>query len=917
MHTQKGDLSMLHADAAQKNSLTKTHPFKTGILFLLIMVMSGAVFFYMAKAYVLSHAEKEIRNLLLEHKGLHKYVQEVMHPALYRYQANGEFPKAFYAPELFSSSYIVRNQHKLYNEERERLGLPPLYYKMTAKNPRNPVNLADPMETRLINMFNADRTQVSHREIITIDGTSYLYVAIPFLANTQACLKCHGRREDAPLQLQARYPGQGGFNEKLGEIRAITSIKAPLQKEFTAIFIIVASVLVGMLGIAVLFLFNSRLRHLVTSQTQSLVMEIDERKRAEAQTALSFERFKAVLDSMDSLVYVADMDTYELLFINQFGRDTWGEITGQICWQVLQNDQSGPCPFCTNSRLLDENKKPTGIYVWEFQNTVDKEWYECRDQAIQWTNGRQARMEIATNITQRKRMHQSLAEEKELLAVTLRSIGDGVITTDISGRVILINKVAEMLTGWSQRESVGCRLTEVFNIIDEITQKKWDNPVERILESESTVELFHHVILLTRSGIERRIAFSGSPIRDDKSRTIGMVLAFRDITEQLRTEQELIKVKKLESIGVLAGGIAHDFNNILSVILGNIDFALSLSDSNMSSESRELLDEAMKASLRAQGLTQQLLTFAKGGEPVKETASLADVIMESANFILHGDKVACRYDFPPSLWLVDIDKGQISQVVQNIILNASQSMPGGGMIDVSCENVTASDIRDFDAPAVGRFVKVTIMDRGIGIPANILERIFDPYFSTKQKGSGLGLAITHSIISKHNGYISVSSTPGTGTTFTIYLPASGNGSAMAKKVEMPETTGQKARIMVMDDEEQILKLTNRMLSKMGHEVILAVDGAEAVRLYKEAFDKGTPMDLVIMDLTIPGGMGGQEAVKEILSVNPNAKVLVSSGYSTDPVMASYSEFGFCGALVKPFQLSELKKTLKKMLSDTL
>jgi len=916
-HTQRGARPMLHADTAQKNRLTKAQFLKTGALFFLIMVLSGAVFFYMAKAYVISHAEKDIRNLLLEHKGLHKYVQEVMHPALYKYQADGEFPKTFYAPELFSSSFMIRNQHKLYNEEREKLGLPPLYYKMTAKNPRNPVNLADPMETRLISMFNADRTQVSHREIIDIDGTSYLYVAIPFLANTQACLKCHGRREDAPVQLQARYLGQGGFNEKLGEIRAITSIRAPLQKEFATIFIIVASVLVGVMGMAFLFLFNSRLRHLVTSQTQSLVMEIDERKRAESQTVLSFERFKAVLDSMDSLVYVADMDTYELLFVNQFGRDAWGEITGQNCWKVLQADQTGPCPFCTNNRLLDDNEKPTGIYIWEFQNTVDKEWYECRDQAIQWTDGRFVRMEIATNITQRKQMLQALAEEKELLSVTLRSIGDGVITTDISGRVILINKVAEMLTGWPHREAVGRPLTEVFNIIDEISRQALNSPVEKILRTETMVEPFHNVILLHRSGIERRVAFSGSPIRDDKSKTIGMVLAFRDITDQIRTEQEMIKVKKLESIGVLAGGIAHDFNNILSVILGNIDFALSLSDSNMSSESKELLDEAMKASLRAQGLTQQLLTFAKGGEPVKETASLSDVIMESANFILHGEKVACRYNFPANLWLVDIDKGQISQVVQNIILNASQAMPGGGMIDVSCENVAAADIRDFDTPENTRYVKVTIMDRGIGIPANILERIFDPYFSTKQKGSGLGLAITHSIISKHSGTISVNSIPGTGTTFIVYLPASDNGSVAAKKVEMTESAGQKARIMVMDDEEQILKLTNRMLSKMGHEVVLAGDGAEAVRLYKEAFDKGAPMDLVIMDLTIPGGMGGKDAVKEILAVNPQAKVLVSSGYSTDPVMASYSEFGFCGALVKPFQLSELKKTLKKILSDTL
>ncbi len=902
-------------DEALNKRWANGHLIETGVFLLVIMVMFGTVFFFVAKSYVINHAEKEIRNLLLEHKGLHKYVQEIMHPALYKYQANGEFPKTFYAPELFSSSFMVRNQHKLYNEERERAGLPPLYYKMAAKNPRNPVNLADSRETRLIGMFNADRSKVSHREIIDIDGTSYLYVAIPFLANTKACLKCHGQREDSPVQLQSRYPGQGGFNEKLGEIRAVTSIRTPLHKEFATIFMIVASVLAGVMGASVLFLFNSRLRQRVTVQTRSLMMEIDERKRAEVRIAQSFERFKAVLDSMDSLVYVADMDTYELLFVNQYGRDTWGDIVGQTCWKVLQKNQPGPCVFCTNHRLLDDNKQSTGVYVWEFQNTVDKEWYECHDQAIQWIDGHYVRMEIATNITQRKKMNQALSEEKELLAVTLRSIGDGVITTDMAGCVVLINNVAETLTGWTLHESVGRPLSEIFNIMDESTHQAWNDPVGKILGTEMMVEHFYHVILMTRSGLEKRVAFSGSPIRDEKNRAIGTVLVFRDITEQIRTEQELIKVKKLESIGVLAGGIAHDFNNILSVILGNIDFALSLSDSHMSNESKELLDEALKASRRAQGLTQQLLTFAKGGEPVKETACLADVITESANFILHGDKVACRYNFPNDLWLVDIDKGQISQVIQNIILNASQAMPGGGMIDVSCENVMAADIRDFDAPEHSRYIKVTIMDRGIGIPGNILERIFDPYFSTKQKGSGLGLAITHSIITKHRGNIFVNSTPGTGTTFTLYLPVSGNGSVTSKKEENTDDSGRKARIMVMDDEEQILKLTNRMLGKMGHEVVLATDGAEAVRLYKEACDIGQTMDLVIMDLTIPGGMGGKDAVKEILSVNPHAKVIVSSGYSTDPVMASYSEYGFCGALVKPFQLNELKKTLKMVLKD--
>jgi PAS domain S-box-containing protein len=596
---------MQNVDAPEKNRLTKVQLLKAGTFIALIMALSFAVFYYLARAYVINHAEKEIRNLLLEHRAVHTYVQKVMHPALYKYQNEEEIKKTFYAPELFSSSYIVRTQHNLYNEERKHLGLSPLYYKMAAKNPRNPVNAADPMEARLIDLFNKDRSLTAHREILDIDGSHYLYVAIPFLANTPACLKCHGRREDSPLQLQAKYPGEGGFNEKLGEIRAITSIRAPLEKEYTTILIIAGSVLAGVMAMVILILFTSRLRHVVSERTLSLEMEIDERKRAEAETVLSFKRFKTVLDSMEALVYVADMNTYELLFVNEFGREVWGEITGKICWQVLQKGQTGPCPFCTNDRLLNDHGESAGICVWEFRNTVDNEWYECRDQAIPWVDGRYVRMEIATNITQRKKMHQALAEEKELLAVTLRSIADGVITTDMGGRIMLVNKVAEALTGWEAEAAVGRPLIDVFHVADGMTGEPWKSPFEKIIAAGIMAEKVRQAVLVTRSGKERRIAFSGSPIRDEKSQAIGMVLAFRDVSDQIRTEEERVKVKKLESIGVLAGGIAHDFNNILSVILGNIDFALSLSDSGMSEESRQVLDDAVKASLRAQTLRSE------------------------------------------------------------------------------------------------------------------------------------------------------------------------------------------------------------------------------------------------------------------------------------------------------------------------
>jgi PAS domain S-box-containing protein len=620
-------------------------------------------------------------------------------------------------------------------------------------------------------------------------------------------------------------------------------------------------------------------------------------------------RFRLLMDSLDSLVYVCDMDTYEILFINEYGKKLYGDITGKICWQSIQQGESGPCPYCTNKYLLNENGEPGEIYTWEFQNTRTGNWYHIYDRAIKWVDGRIVRLEVATDISERKLAETKLAEETERLAVTLRSIGDGVITTDTQGRIILINNVAESLTGWSNAEATGHPLSEVFNIVEGETKQPCESLVEKILDSGNIIGLEERTVLISKNGQERNIADSGAPIRDKDKNIIGVVLVFRDITERLRTEQELVKVKKLESVGVLAGGIAHDFNNILAAILGNIDLALL--DPHLSGSTKKLLKEAVKAAFRARDLTQQLLTFSKGGEPIKKTASLADVVRDSADFILRGEKIACHYSFPKDLWLVNIDKGQISQVVQNIMLNASNAMPDGGVVEVSCENVSTAYARSIGLPGNVHYVEMRIKDSGVGIPTNVLDRIFDPYFSTKQEGSGLGLAITHSIVTKHGGHISVQSSPGEGTTFTIYLPASEQSLISVKEEEKQTQSAKKSTILVMDDEEQVRNIIEAMLGQLGHSVVLAKDGSETIRIFKEAMESDTPVDLIIMDLTIPGGMGGRETVQKILEIDSEAKAIVASGYSNDPVMANFEDYGFCGSLVKPFQLVELQKVVSE------
>lgn len=389
-----------------------------------------------------------------------------------------------------------------------------------------------------------------------------------------------------------------------------------------------------------------------------------------------------------------------------------------------------------------------------------------------------------------------------------------------------------------------------------------------------------------------------------------VIAVVRNIEARKKEEENLLKVKKLESVGLLAGGIAHDFNNILMAITGNINLALS--SGNINFEVRKALEEAEKASVRARDLTLQLLTFSKGGEPIKKTSSLREIIKDSADLVLRGRKSSCSFAIPDDLYLVDIDKGQIGQVIQNIIVNADQAMPEGGLIRVTCENVIPQKGSE-SSGKTDRQVKVRFSDNGIGIPARNIDKIFDPFFSTREGGSGLGLAVCQSIINKHGGRISVDSVPGRGSTFTILLPASQQQDEINKSGG-PHGFEGRHRILVMDDEEMVCNITRAMLLKMGLDVTLAKDGAEAIQLYKDSLEYDNPFDLVIMDLTIPGGMGGREAVGRLLDLDSKARVIVASGYSNDPVMARYSEFGFCGAIEKPYVYGELEHLIATLLA---
>jgi PAS domain S-box-containing protein len=641
-------------------------------------------------------------------------------------------------------------------------------------------------------------------------------------------------------------------------------------------------------------------------------------------------------------------------------------------------------------------------------------------------------------IIEHRRLEEELRKSEESLHITLHSIGDAVIATDINSNITLMNPVAEKLTGWSFEEARRNPLTKIFHIVNALTKKPAANPVRRVIESGSIVGLANHTVLIDRDGNEYHIADSGAPIIDKNGNISGAVLVFRDVNEiyakeqklreneqflnsilesvqdgisvldpeftilhvngvmnkwyaenvplegkkcfkcyhnrgrlcdpcpslrclesgktemnvvpglpgsdvewlelysypirdsdsgettgiiefvrditgRKKAEEELLNSRKLESVGILAGGIAHDFNNILTGVFGNIELAkLKIPREHAAYTHIEIANTALE---RATYLTKQLLTFAKGGDPILDSVDMRSVVQSTVSFNLSGSNVKVYFNLPDNLWQLKADRGQLSQVIANLTINAKQAMPDGGNLYIDAENIKGF----YKTPAKhfpGNFVKLIIRDEGVGISPKYVERIFDPYFSTKQTGSGLGLATVHSIITKHNGYISVDSIPDAGTIFTMFLPAEKSSHKQtvithSALIERPQSAS--GHILIMDDEEIIRNVLAAMLEACGYTVDFSSDGKDAVEKYISADKSGNSFDIAIIDLTVPGGIGGKETVKKFLAIDPEAKVIVSSGYSTDFVMANYKDYGFKGRLVKPFQMEDLKKELSRVM----
>jgi PAS domain S-box-containing protein len=503
-----------------------------------------------------------------------------------------------------------------------------------------------------------------------------------------------------------------------------------------------------------------------------------------------------------------------------------------------------------------------------------------------------------------KALRESEARYRQLVDIAPAGIYELDVAT---GKFLSVNEVMCEYTGYTKEEFLGLKY---WDVLTEQSLKKAIERYDKILKGESVPEIAEFE-LIGKNGRELVILIN-TKFEYENDQPVKATIIAHDITEKKRLEQELLKAQKLESLGVLAGGIAHDFNNFLSGIMGNISLAKLEADHG--EDIFESLDEALRVTSRASALTRQLLVFSKGGAPVKKTASIIEVLRDSVVFALRGSKVKCEFNIADDLWPARVDLGQFSQVIHNLAINAVQAMPQGGTIQLHARNASLEALSGLPLEA-GRYVKISMQDEGLGIPREHLAKVFDPYFTTKHRGSGLGLTMTYTTIHAHHGHIAVDSEMGKGTTFRIYMPASDEELVESEDREAQLKRGE-GKILVMDDEETIRNVTEKILMELGYDVCCASDGAETIALYQDAARSGQPFDAVIMDLTIPGGMGGKETIRQLLSIDPQATAIVSSGYSNDPIMADFEKYGFRGVATKPYRIEKLSWVLHDVLKDT-
>lgn len=641
----------------------------------------------------------------------------------------------------------------------------------------------------------------------------------------------------------------------------------------------------------------------------AFAQNISERKKKDMEIMRIQKQQKAILDNIPDITWLKDTQG-RYLTVNESFAKTCGlsveEIIGKTDFDIFP-EQIARMNICDDEevvrlkirKFIDQpiiTKDGEEKFMTSFKTPV----YNESGEIIATTGS-------ARDITDRKKMEKALIWERDYSASIIRQTPAIICSLKIDGTINFINPAGEEITGYRSEELVGKNWWEIFypqDAKEKIEFYRNQLISKDIRDTEMSIE--------AKDGLKKTILWNFIR-RVESSGEISEIIGFgNDITNRIQMESELFKAKKLDSLSILAGGIAHDFNNLLTTILGNISLARMDADS-------DILQRAEQGALRAKELSRQLLTFSKGGAPVKKTLSIVDLVKETANFVLRGSKIKSAFSNTGGVCSSEIDEGQICQVINNLIINSMQSMPDGGTINIAVEDVILDQTR-LHGITQKDFVRIVIQDQGIGIPEENLHKIFDPFFTTKEEGSGLGLSICYSIIKKHNGFIKVESESNKGTKFEIYLPSSSNlksdsnlcPNQINESLSNTNKSSKKKKILIMDDDESVRILLSKALDKLGYETDTANDGDEVIKKYKRALELNNIYDAVIMDLTVPGGMGGKDAMEQLIKINPSIIAIVSSGYSNDPVIAEYEKYGFKSVIPKPYEMSLLNEVVTKV-----
>lgn len=630
---------------------------------------------------------------------------------------------------------------------------------------------------------------------------------------------------------------------------------------------------------------------------QGVLIDITKRRQADEKLRTSEEFIRLVMDNLPIGIAVNSVDpTVTFNYMNnnfpKYYRTTKEKLTApDTFWDAVYEDPEFREEI--KKRVLDDCVSGAAERMYWEDVPITRKGDETTFITARNipTPDKQLMISTVWDVTKRKKAEEKLQESETRYREVVEGTSDLITVTDSNGRFLFVNHMAENIFGIDADKCIGMSAFRFIHSDDREETEKWFSECIRKQVSQASIE--NRQINQQTGNVHNM--FWVCHISYDEEGQVQVVNGIaRDITERKKLEEELQKSHKIKSVGILAGGIAHDFNNLLSAILNNIH--ISKMHANSESNVYKNLESAEKAIYKATNLTLQLLTFARGGTPVKKTASIAELITDSAEFTLKGSNVKCEYIVADDLLAVEVDGGQMNQVIQNLILNADQAMPEGGAIRINIENSILGSDTGLPLPE-GKHVKIVLQDQGTGISEEHLQKIFDPYFTLKGMGRGLGLSIVYSIIKQHKGYISTESEVGVGTTFTIYLPASEK--FIEEKVTKEEMfVAGEGKILVMDDEEVIRSSVGEILKIAGYEVELAEDGNKAIELYKKAMESSKPFDVVILDLTIRGGMGGKETIKKLLELDPDVKAIVTSGYSNDPVMANFREYGFSDVYCK-------------------